>query len=358
MRNDDSISQSALDMHRYLADALLRDRKRSLRLLLKPLHNSATKSYSRCRHARGELASLSLCEKNHCRLDKHAGRAQVGHVLLEVERARELKSLSRPSVHRLRGHLSTPVDLQPARVHRLAAGSLAWLRKEALEEGRDVDRSAHERLVRHVLAPLEERGVTQLRLTVRKRGRVVQQGVRTANAIGHDRGHDPWPTRGIELFDPHILLWAGDLGRGGGLVTRRRAQQRIEVRFPLAGPLLAELIDGGREGAARSPGPRWVLGVRGHLDEFRASALGKLIHLKDAEVPRNAVVATVDHNASARPLRSGVVLINHLPEKVSLTRDVGIRDSFLSAQLHQSLTVLLKGPSSGDDDTRLFYDRA
>ena len=97
-----------------------------------------------------------------------------------------------------------------------------------------------------------------------------------------------------------------------------------------------------------------------------------LVHLEDGEVPGNAVVPAVDDDAGARLLRGRVVLRNHRPKEVGLSRDChegtmsiadvhathwgsgpGVRTvcvvhALLGAQLDQRLSVFLKRAGGGD----------
>ena len=118
----------------------------------------------------------------------------------------------------------------------------------------------------------------------------------------------------------HVLLGVCDLGERLGLAAVARAEQRVEVGLGGAA-LLAKLVDGrGECAAARAEGvAKLAEGLR--LDELRALALRVLVHLKDGEVPRDAIVAAVDDDAGTRLLRGRVVLSNHRPEEVGLSRD-------------------------------------
>ena len=170
----------------------------------------------------------------------------------------------------------------------------------------------------------------------------------------------------------HVLLGVCDLGERRRLDAVARAEQRVEVGLGGA-PLLAKLVDGrGECAAARAEGVA-KLAICLSLDELRALALRVLVHLEDGEVPGNAVVTAVDDDAGARLLRGRVVLRNHRPKEVGLSRDCregttpsiadvhathwgsgpGVRTvcvvhALLGAQLDQRLSVFLKGAGGGD----------
>ena len=117
----------------------------------------------------------------------------------------------------------------------------------------------------------------------------------------------------------------------------------------------------------------FVFWVCFRLDQLRGLALRVLVHLEDGEVPGNAVVTAVDDDAGARLLRGRVVLRNHRPKEVGLSRDCregtlpsiadvhathwgsgpGVRTvcvvhALLGAQLDQRLSVFLKRAGGGD----------
>jgi len=186
-------------------------------------------------------------------------------------------------------------------------------------------------------------------------GAIPEQRVGASYAVGHDGPHDPRPAVLPELAHPDVLLGVCDLGERLGLAAVARAEQRVEVGLGGAA-LLAELVDGRGEGAAtHRAGPKLAEGLR--LDELRALALRVLAHLEDGEVPRDAIVAAVDDDAGTRLLRGRVVVSNHRPEEVGLSRDVCVVNTLLGAQLDKRLPVLLKRAGGGDDHLGLLDHR-
>mmetsp|Transcript_12712 Transcript_12712/g.31645 ORF Transcript_12712/g.31645 Transcript_12712/m.31645 type:complete len:367 (+) Transcript_12712:197-1297(+) len=329
----------------------LADLQLGAELFVEPEHQLAAAAKGRRR--REDAALALLLEKLHPRLHQHLGRVQVARVAREVVLGPERRLLAAGRVD----HLADGVQVEVVALHGRAARPLAGAGQEALEDARHHHGRGDQRAVRLLARPLRHGGVAaQQGVAEDQVGAVPEQRVGASHAVGHHGAHDPRPAVLAVLAHPHVLLGVCDLGERGRLAAVARAQQRVEVGLGGA-PLLAKLVDGrGECAAARAEGVA-KLAVRLRLDERRALALRVLVHLEDGEVPGDAVVAAVDHDAGARLLRRRVVLRNHRPKEVGLSRDVCVVHALLGAQLDQRLSVFLKRAGGGDHHLRLLHHR-